>query len=59
MGARRQCADRLRLHNLESRQAAEVLKRALVHRPTAIMLSFGDPRPFAPTIHQAGAHLIC
>jgi nitronate monooxygenase len=37
----------------------EVLKHALVHRPTAIMLSFGDPRPFAPAIHQAGAHLIC
>ena len=37
----------------------EVLKRALAHRPAAIMLSFGDPRPFAPAIRDAGARLIC
>src|SRR3974390_1778558 len=37
----------------------EVLKRPRVHRPTAIMLSFGDPRPFAPARRRAGAHLIC
>src|SRR5580692_979494 len=37
----------------------QVLERALAHRPAAIMLSFGDPRPFAPAIHDAGARLIC
>jgi nitronate monooxygenase len=37
----------------------ELLNHALVHQPAAIMLSFGDPRPFAPAIHSAGAKLIC
>src|SRR5579862_1585273 len=37
----------------------EVLDRALARQPAAIMLSFGDPRPFAPRIHAAGARLIC
>jgi nitronate monooxygenase len=37
----------------------QVLERTLAHRPTAIMLSFGDPRPFAPAIRNAGARLIC
>jgi nitronate monooxygenase len=37
----------------------EVLDRALAREPAAIMLSFGDPRPFAPRIHAAGARLIC
>jgi len=37
----------------------QVLDRALAHQPAAIMLSFGDPRPFAPAIRAAGAHLIC
>jgi nitronate monooxygenase len=36
-----------------------VLDRALAHQPAAIMLSFGDPRPFAPAIRAAGARLIC
>jgi len=36
-----------------------VLDRALARRPAAVMLSFGDPRPFAPTIRTAGAILIC
>jgi len=36
-----------------------VLECALAHRPAAIMLSFGDPRPFAPAIRTAGARLIC
>src|SRR5262245_5221343 len=35
------------------------MKRALAHRPAAIMLSFGDPRPFVPPIRDAGARLIC
>ncbi|MBV8509263.1 MAG: nitronate monooxygenase [Xanthobacteraceae bacterium] len=37
----------------------QVLERALAHRPAAIMLSFGDPRPFASAIRDAGARLIC
>ena len=37
----------------------ELLDIALSARPRAIMLSFGDPRPFAPRIKSAGALLIC
>src|SRR5712664_4702863 len=37
----------------------ELLDVALNARPRAIMLSFGDPRPFAPRIKKAGALLIC
>jgi nitronate monooxygenase len=37
----------------------QALERALAHQPAAIMLSFGDPRPFAPEIRSAGARLIC
>jgi nitronate monooxygenase len=37
----------------------EILDRALAHGPAAIMLSFGDPRPFASAIRAAGARLIC
>lgn len=37
----------------------EILDRALAHHPAAIMLSFGDPRPFTAAIHSAGARLIC
>jgi nitronate monooxygenase len=37
----------------------ELLHGALAHQPAAIMLSFGDPRPFASEIHGAGAKLIC
>ncbi|MGF6309774.1 nitronate monooxygenase [Bradyrhizobium sp. i1.8.4] len=37
----------------------ELLDIALDARPRAIMLSFGDPRPFSPRIKQAGALLIC
>src|SRR5215472_4428651 len=33
--------------------------RALARRPAAVMLSFGDPRPFAPAIRTAVAVLIC
>ena len=36
-----------------------VLHGVLAHAPAAVMLSFGDPRPFAPAIHAAGARLIC
>jgi nitronate monooxygenase len=34
---------------------AQVLRR----RPAAVMLSFGDPRPFADDIRAAGAKLVC
>lgn len=37
----------------------ELLDRALEHRPAAVMLSFGDPAPFAARIKAAGARLIC
>lgn len=36
-----------------------LLARVLQHRPAAVMLSFGDPRPFAPQIREAGSRLIC
>jgi nitronate monooxygenase len=36
-----------------------LLRRALERRPAAVMLSFGDPRPFAPAVKAAGARLIC
>src|SRR5215470_19895972 len=37
----------------------ELLDVALAAKPRAIMLSFGDPKPFAPRIKAAGALLIC
>src|SRR5260221_2500603 len=37
----------------------DLLDIALKARPRAIMLSFGDPRPFAPRIKSSGALLIC
>ncbi|MBB4359921.1 nitronate monooxygenase [Bradyrhizobium sp. CIR18] len=37
----------------------ELLDIALGARPSAIMLSFGDPAPFANKIKSAGARLIC
>ena len=37
---------------------AELLDIALDANPRAIMLSFGDPAPFAPKIRAAGALLI-
>lgn len=37
----------------------EVLAPVLARRPAAVMLSFGDPRPFAEDIRRAGARLIC
>jgi nitronate monooxygenase len=36
-----------------------VLAQVLARRPTAVMLSFGDPRPFAEDVRRAGAKLIC
>lgn len=37
----------------------ELLATTLRRRLAAVMLSFGDPRPFARAIHDAGAALIC
>ncbi|SCB55460.1 nitronate monooxygenase [Bradyrhizobium shewense] len=37
----------------------ELLDIALSAKPSAIMLSFGDPAPFATKIKSAGARLIC
>lgn len=37
----------------------ELLDIALRARPRAIMLSFGDPAPFAPRVKASGALLIC
>lgn len=40
-------------------QRPHLLARALERRPAAMMLSFGDPRPFAAEIAGAGVPLIC
>ena len=37
----------------------ELLDRVLAHAPAVLMLSFGDPAPFAPTVRAAGSRLIC
>jgi len=37
----------------------EALDWVLTQKPSAIMLSFGDPRPYEARIHAAGATLIC
>ena len=37
----------------------EAVELALSYEPHAFMLSFGDPRPFAPAIKKAGCTLIC
>jgi nitronate monooxygenase len=37
----------------------ELLDLALAHRPAVLMLSFGDPRPFAAKVKAAGALLLC
>ena len=36
-----------------------LLAQALRHKPKAVMLSFGDARPFAEQVRAAGAKLIC
>jgi nitronate monooxygenase len=40
-------------------QAPKMLTKALQHSPFCVFLSFGDPRPFAAEIRDAGAALIC
>jgi nitronate monooxygenase len=39
--------------------APEMLTKALRYSPFCVFLSFGDPRPFAAQIRNAGAALIC
>ena len=36
-----------------------MLELALAYRPQAVMLSFGDPRPYAEAVRAAGCRLIC
>jgi nitronate monooxygenase len=40
-------------------RAPKMLSMALKHSPICVFLSFGDPRPFAAEIREAGAALIC
>jgi nitronate monooxygenase len=40
-------------------RAPDLLDHVLAHRPRAIMLSFGDPRPFASRVHEAEVPLLC
>lgn len=40
-------------------RAPKALTNALQHSPFCVFLSFGDPRPFAAEIREAGAVLIC
>ena len=40
-------------------RSPSLLIDVLKHHPTAVMLSFGDPRPFVDDIKRAGAILIC
>jgi nitronate monooxygenase len=40
-------------------RAPTMLTNALRHSPCCVFLSFGDPRPFAAEIHDAGAMLVC
>jgi nitronate monooxygenase len=41
------------------RQSPQLLTQVLTHKPRAVMLSFGDPAPFAAEIKAAQALLIC
>lgn len=41
------------------KQSPSLLTAVLRHRPAAVMLSFGDPRPFVDEIREAGAKVIC
>ncbi len=41
------------------RQSPSLLTGVLKHQPAAVMLSFGDPRPFVDEIRASGALLFC
>jgi len=40
-------------------QNPKLLEAVLQHQPAAVWLSFGDPEPYVPAIHSAGALLVC
>jgi nitronate monooxygenase len=40
-------------------KSPELLETMLAHKPAAVFLSFGDPRPFGTAIVASGAMLIC
>jgi nitronate monooxygenase len=40
-------------------RAPDLLDHVLGRGARAVMLSFGDPRPFAPRVHEAGVPLLC
>src|SRR4051794_41447796 len=40
-------------------RAPDLLAHVLGRGARAVMLSFGDPRPFAPRVHEAGVPLLC
>ena len=40
-------------------QQPHLLRRVLDRQPRVLMLSFGDPLPFADEVHRAGSTLIC
>ena len=54
---RRTRADRLRLYRLEAGPDSSAWT-VLQHQPRAIMLSFGDPRPYAARLQAAGVELL-
>jgi nitronate monooxygenase len=41
------------------RKSPSLLTATLKHKPKAVMLSFGDPRPFVDEVRAAGAAVIC
>lgn len=41
------------------RKSPSLLTAVLKHQPKAVMLSFGDPRPFVDEIRAAGVAVIC
>jgi nitronate monooxygenase len=41
------------------RKSPSLLTDVLKHRPAAVMLSFGDPRPYIDEIRAAGAAMCC
>jgi nitronate monooxygenase len=41
------------------RKSPSLLTDVLKHRPAAVMLSFGDPRPFVDEVRAADARVIC
>src|SRR5205823_5860023 len=40
-------------------RASQALEAALKHSPYCVFLSFGEPKPYAKRIHDAGAKVIC